>query len=59
MSLATSRGRATVRQLCETFGISRQAYYAARKAPQRESENRRRPERRGPWVSDATLIERI
>jgi len=37
MSLATSRGRATVRQLCETFGISRQAYYAARKAPQRES----------------------
>ena len=33
MSLTTSRGDATVGQLCEAFGISRQAYYAARKAP--------------------------
>ena len=63
MSLTTSRGRATVGQLCEAFGISRQAYYAARNAPQRDSTDRRarlrRPERRGPWVSDATLIEKI
>jgi len=59
MSLTTSRGDATVGQLCEAFGISRQAYYAARKAPRRESAGRRRPERRGPWVSDATLVEKI
>jgi putative transposase len=62
MSLTTSRGEATVGQLCETFGISRQAYYAARKAPaskELERPLRRRPERRGPWVSDATLVEKI
>jgi len=62
MSLTTSRGDATVGQLCETFGISRQAYYAARKAPASEESQRpprRRPERRGPWVSDATLVEKI
>ena len=62
MSLTTSRGDATVGQLCETFGISRQAYYAARKAPASEESERparRRPERRGPWVSDATLVEKI
>jgi transposase InsO family protein len=63
MSLTTSRGNATVGQLCEAFGISRQAYYAARKAPRssgsQEPEGLRRPERRGPWVSDATLCERI
>ncbi len=63
MRLPTSRGRATVGQLCEAFGISRQAYHAARNAPQRESTDirtrPRRPEREGPWVSDATLIEKI
>ena len=62
MSLTTSRGDATVGQLCEAFGISRQAYYAARKAPQsraREDRRRSRPEHRGLWVSDAALIEKI
>ncbi len=60
MSLTTSRGDATVRQLCEAFGISRQAYYTARKAPSEPGSGRRgRPERRGPWVSDATLVEKI
>jgi putative transposase len=62
MSLTTSRGQVTVGQLCEAFGISRQAYYAARKAPandEPERLRRRRPERRGPWVSDATLVEKI
>jgi putative transposase len=62
MSLTTSRGKATVGQLCEAFGISRQAYYAARKVPANEEPAeplRRRPERRGPWVSDATLVEKI
>lgn len=33
MSRTTSRGRASVELLCETFHVSRQAYYAARKAP--------------------------
>ncbi len=51
-------------QLCEAFGISRQAYYAARKEPRREETKeergeRRRAGRRGPWISDATLIEKI
>jgi putative transposase len=62
MSLATSRGRATVGQLCEAFGISRQAYYAARKAHRSGASQDPpggRPERRGPWVSDAALIEKI
>jgi putative transposase len=62
MSLTTSRGDATVGQLCEAFGISRQAYYAARKAPRSgasEGRPRGRPEHRGPWVSDAALIEKI
>ena len=62
MSLTTSRGKATVGQLCEAFGISRQAYYSARKVPANEEPAeplRRRPERRGPWVSDATLVEKI
>lgn len=58
MSLTTARGKATVGQVCEAFGISRQAYYAARKAPA-EKATRRRPERRGAWVADATLCERI
>jgi len=63
MSLTTSRGDATVGQLCEAFGISRQAYYSARKAPRsekaKEPGRNRRCERRGPWVSDATLMEKI
>ena len=33
MSRETSAGVATVTQLCEAFGISRAAYYAAKKAP--------------------------
>jgi len=58
MSLTTSRGKAKVGQLCEAFGISRQAYYAALKSPPAKAESRR-PERRGPWVADAVLCEKI
>lgn len=58
MSLTTSRGKATVGHVCEAFGISRQAYYAARKAPAVKTSDRR-PERRGPWVADATLCAQI
>jgi len=58
MSLTTSRGQATVGQLCEAFGISRQAYYAARRSPAPKPVAERKP-RRGPWVADATLCEKI
>ena len=61
MSLTTSRGTATVSLLCEAFGISRQAYYAAARAPQAKpaARPRRRPERCGPWMSDALLTVKI
>lgn len=58
MSLTTSRGKATVGQLCEAFGISRQAYYAARRSPAAKPVAQRAP-RRGPWVPDSTLCEKI
>lgn len=58
MSLTTSRGKATVGQLCEAFGISRQAYYAARRSPTAKPPKQRAP-RRGPWVPDSTLCEKI
>jgi putative transposase len=45
---------ATVRPVCSAFGISRQAYYAARKAPA-QPVARERQERRGPWATVAQL----
>jgi putative transposase len=54
MSRETSRGRASVRLLCEAFGISRQAYYAALRRPAK-AEARRRPERAGDWATAAEL----
>ncbi|MEW6751400.1 MAG: IS3 family transposase [Candidatus Latescibacterota bacterium] len=33
MSCQTSHGRATIGQLCRAFGLSREAYYAARREP--------------------------
>ena len=58
MSRDTSSGRATVRQLCAVFRVSRQAYYEARRSSERGPTKPRR-ERRGPWVSDAELIAGI
>lgn len=58
MSRQTSRGQATVRQLCRVFQISRQAYYAATKTPEPTSP-KPRPERRGPWATASELEERI
>ena len=43
MNRETSKGCATVRQLCEAFGISRQAFYAARRGA--------RPRPQGPDAS--------
>ncbi len=54
MSRKTSRGCASVRLLCEAFGISRQAYYAALRRPAK-AEARRRPERAGDWATAAEL----
>lgn len=54
MSRETSRGMATVRLLCETFGISRQAYYTAVRRPAKAAA-RRRPERPGDWATAAEL----
>lgn len=54
MSRETSRARASVRLLCEAFGISRQAYYAALRRPAK-APARRRPERPGDWATAAEL----
>lgn len=53
MSRETSRGLASVRLLCEAFGISRQAYYAALRRP--PSAKVRRAERAGNWATAAEL----
>lgn len=58
MSRDTSRGKAAIAVVCEAFGLSRQAYYSAQKAPPvRPSEPR--PERCGPWVRNAVLLREI
>jgi len=54
MSRETPRGKATVRQICTAFGLSRQAYYEALNP--RVVELRPRKERRGPWAT-ATELE--
>ncbi len=63
MSFTTSPGKPTVVQLCKGFGISRQAYYTARKAPRssrtQDEQRIRRSERRGTKVSAATRFEKI
>jgi putative transposase len=37
MSRATARGEATVSEMCEAFGLTRQAYYAARQRSEQEA----------------------
>jgi putative transposase len=54
MSRMTSRGRATVRQVCQAFGLSRQAYYAAARPVATIPAARR--ERAGAWAT-ATELE--
>jgi putative transposase len=55
MSRETSRGTVPVRLLCETFRLSRQAYYAALKAPAPPAAERPRKEREGDWATAAEL----
>lgn len=52
MSRTTSLGEATVRLLCATFGISRQAYYAA-------GRRRPRPSRPGPRAGAWATAEQL
>lgn len=60
MNLKTDAGQATVRFLCKTFGISRAAYYHARRAPDEKvvSIEAKRRERKG-GVSAEHLRTRI
>lgn len=55
MSRTTSQGAAPVQLLCETFGLSRQAYYAARRAGGTPVAPAARAERFGAWASAAAL----
>lgn len=59
MSRETSRGKATVVELCETFHVSRQAYYAARTTERASPPPPPRPERVGAWATDAELVPAI
>lgn len=54
MSRVTSRGKASVRLVCEAFGLSRQAYYAAWRRPARPAP-KPRPERQGNWATASEL----
>jgi putative transposase len=55
MSRQTSLGKATVRQLCRAFGISRQAFYAAQKPPKRR--RRERAPSQAPACSSVAVLE--
>lgn len=57
MSCATSRGRVSVELLCETFHVSRQAYYAARRAPSKTP--RRRPAPPGAFTPTPQAVEAV
>ncbi len=58
MSRMTARGQATVRQVCQAFGVSRQGYYGAGQSGTPASPptlGRARAERAGPWATAAEL----
>jgi putative transposase len=55
MSRTTSQGDASVQLLCATFGLSRQAYYAARATGRTPRAPAARAERPGFWASAAAL----
>jgi transposase InsO family protein len=57
MSRTTSRGQVSIELLCETFHVSRQAYYAARKQP--TPAPRRRPAPPGDFTPTSDAIEAI
>lgn len=57
MSRTTSRGPVSVELLCETFHVSRQAYYAARRAPEKAPRRRQAPP--GGFTATPLAIEAI
>jgi putative transposase len=58
VSRETSRGLATVRLVCETFHVSRQAYYAAQRTPAEDRAGpTRRQGRRGPWATSEQIAK--
>lgn len=57
MSRTTSRGQVSVELLCETFHVSRQAFYAARKRP--EPAPRRRAAPPGDFTPNSVAVEAI
>ena len=59
MSRDTSRGTAPVAVVCEAFGLSRQAYYAAHKPTPVRPAQPVRGTRAGPAVSNAELLREI
>lgn len=59
MSRTTSQGEATVRLLCETFRISRQAYYAAGSGKANPGLSAPPPERRSRWTLASELEPEI
>lgn len=60
MSRETSRGTAPVTLVCETLGVSRQAYYAARKPPAPKPAGTPPPRTRGtPVATLLAAIERV
>jgi transposase InsO family protein len=59
VSCETSWGKATVKELCETFHVSRQAYYVARQPKRERVAPAPRPERTGEWATYAELVPAI
>lgn len=57
MSRTTSRGPVSVELLCETFHVSRQAYYAARTAPAKAPRRRQAPP--GGFTPTPAAVEAI
>lgn len=55
MSRETSSGKASILQLCRVFGLSRQAYYAAQRAPAEASHSR--PKGRAPRGASVAQLE--
>jgi putative transposase len=59
VSCETPRGKATVLELCETFHISRQAYYAAKRPKPEPVAPPPRRTRSGEWATYAELVPAI
>jgi transposase InsO family protein len=59
VSCETARGTASILELCETFHISRQAYYAAKRPKPEPVATTSRRERPGEWATYAELVPAI